>query len=95
MLEAAVSTAPGVPHLTAGARLRSGRRAQARGEHRSATIVRCAKATMRAYLLAIPAYPAEALVALCESVQADDELDARCRLRAPGACRVFAREQRR
>ena len=64
---------------------------QARCKRRSALILRVMKATMAAFIAALRAYPTEALVALCESVQAD-EGDARCRSRgaAPGAGRACA-----
>ena len=50
---------------------------QARGKRRSVLILRVVKATMAAFLAALRVYPTEALVALCESVQADEQ-DARC-----------------
>ena len=59
---------------------------QARGRRRSTLILRAVKAVFAALPAALRVYPAEALVALCESVQVD-EGDARCRPRgaAPGA----------
>ena len=64
---------------------------QARGKRRSTLILRVVKAVFGAFRIVLRAYPTEALVALCESVQAD-EGDARCRTRgaAPGARRAFA-----
>ena len=50
---------------------------QARGKRRSALILRVVKAVSGAFSAALRAYPTEALVALCETVQAD-EGDARC-----------------
>ena len=64
---------------------------QARGKRRSTLILRGVKAAFGAFRIALRAYPTEALVALCESVQTDEK-DARCRPRdaGPGAGRACA-----
>ena len=51
------------------------------------------KAMFGAYPAALRAYPAEALVALCESVQTDEK-DARCRTRGAGHALRSSRKHR-